>query len=267
MQPRMTLPPIGPMVKRVVQVNVAIYVISLLGYLAFGSTELLTRSVGLAPDIWSDFFPFLPFWQLGTYGFLHSEQPGHLLFNMLGLYFFGSMVEATVGAMRFLVHYLIAILIGGAAFLLVGLLTGDHSNVVGASGGVLAMIVAAACFSPNRTVIFILFPVPLKWLAAGLVGMDLINGALSWRADVGGGGVAYLVHLAGAAYGYLAVRKGWIWSDPIQRQRVRRAIAVEERRQSDARRMDELLEKIHRDGINSLGKREREFLKRVSSKS
>lgn len=265
MQPRMTLPPIGVMVKRIVLVNVAVYVISLLGYLIFGSQELLTRSVGLAPDVWRNFFPFLPVWQIGTYGFLHSEQPMHLLYNMLGLYFFGTMVEATVGSTRFLVHYLAAIAVGGLAFLLLGVITGDYAPVVGASGGVLAMIVAAACFSPNRTVIFILFPIQLKYLAGAVVGLDLINGALSMRSG-GGSSVAHVVHLAGAAYGFLAVKKGWIWADPVQRQRVRRTIAVEERRQSDAQRMDELLEKIHNEGINSLDRREREFLKRVSAK-
>ena len=82
----------------------------------------------------------------------------------------------------------------------------------------------------------------------------------------GGGGTAYLVHLVGAAYGYLAVKKGWIWIDPIQRVQVKRAIADEEKRQSEAQQMDQLLEKIHKDGINSLSKREKDFLKRTSTK-
>ena len=76
----------------------------------------------------------------------------------------------------------------------------------------------------------------------------------------------YLVHLVGATYGFFAVKRGWIWKDPIQRVQVRRAIADEEKRQSEAQRMDALLEKIHKEGINSLDRREREFLKRVSSK-
>ena len=267
MQPRLAFPPLTPMVKRLVVINFSIYVISLLAYLAVKSSRtLIVDSIGLAPGVWQDLAPFLPVWQVGTYGFVHDLGPWHLLMNMLGLYFFGTMVEGAIGSTRFLVHYVAAIVAGGIAFLLVGLTTDMLTPVVGASGGVLAMIVAAACFRPNQTVILLLFPIPLKWLAAGIVGVDFINGALSWRQGGGGGGTSHLVHLVGAAYGFLAVRQRWIWFDPVQRLQVRRAIADEEKRQSDAQRMDALLEKIHKEGINSLDRREREFLKRVSSK-
>ena len=81
-----------------------------------------------------------------------------------------------------------------------------------------------------------------------------------------GDGVAHLVHLGGAAYGFVAVKRGLVWRDPVQRLLVRRAIAAEEKRQTEQHRVDDLLQKIHREGLNSLSRSERAFLKRVSSK-
>ena len=266
--PRFAFPTITPVVKRLVIANAAVYLLTLLLTLVGVGHGVLLDALGLSRGVWATLAPFLPIWQLGTYSFMHDITPGHVLMNMLGLYFFGTMVESTIGSARFIVHYLIAVMLGGLAFLLKEVATDGNAYLVGASGGMLAMIVAAAVFEPNRMVIFLLFPVPLKWLAGGLVAYDLIYGALSWRASVDGmaqtGGTAYIVHLVGAAYGFLAVRQRWIWFDPVQRFKVRRAIADEEKRHTEAQRMDALLEKIHKEGINSLDRGERDFLKRVS---
>lgn len=263
---RFALPAITPMVKRLVVINLVVYAITLLAYLAHPeSRALITRALGLSPADWRGMFPWIPFWQLFTYGFLHEVSPGHVLMNMLLLYFFGTMVEGTLGASRFLCAYLGAMLAGALLFLVVGTLGAQQIPAIGASGAVLGMVVAAACFAPDTRVILIVVPVALKWLAIGIVGLDVINGALSWRSGVDDG-VAHLVHIGGAAYGFIAVRTGLVWRDPIQRVRVRRAIAQEEKRQGEEHQMDDLLEKIHREGLNSLSKREREFLKRVSSR-
>ena len=262
-QYRFAWPPLTPMVKRLLIINLGLYGLVLLAYLAdfWGPIRAF---VGLGPGSWKSWFPLLPVWQLITYGFIHSPSPEHVLFNMLGLYFFGGMVERTVGATRFLSTYLVAILLGGAAFLVVGLVTGSDIPVVGASGGVLAMIVAAACFNPNATVILIMFPIPLKFLAGGIVALDFINGALSWKG--GSDGTAHLVHVVGAVVGFVAVRKGFIWRDPIQAWQRKRAVAEGIKRQEEQQHMDELLGKIHREGMTSLTKREKDFLKRVSKR-
>jgi hypothetical protein len=122
----------------------------------------------------------------------------------------------------------------------------------------MAVLVAMATLQPHMQVIFILFPLRLRTLALILVGLDL------FRMLNGGAGVAWAVHLAGAAYGFLAVRRGWIWGDPLEaleRRRARRQVA---RREDDAARLDELLARIHDQGLNSLSEREKAFLKRVS---
>ena len=113
--------------------------------------------------------------------------------------------------------------------------------------------------------ILIMFPIPLKFLAGGIVGLDLINGALTWRTGQSGG-TAYLVHIVGAAVGFVLVKKGWIWRDPIEMLRRKRAVAAEVKRHGDRERMDALLARIHREGMTSLNRSEKEFLKRVSKR-
>ena len=78
--------------------------------------------------------------------------------------------------------------------------------------------------------------------------------------------VALFVHLGGAAYGYLAARRRWLWIDPFDVLERKRAVAQEERRVSDDVRLDQLLARIKREGLGSLSAAEREFLKRQSER-
>jgi len=242
---------------------------------AFGALFLLVRFVpalgvptfnvlSLSPRLWWEAFPLVPFWQLASYGFMHSPSDVfHVLFNMLALYFFGTMVEGIVGGRRFLVTYLIALLLGGVAQLTLGLVMMAQGVAVpptlGASGAVMCVIVAAAVMMPETRVIFILFPLKLRTLALILVGIDVFR-----MLSAGGSNVAWLVHLTGAAYGFLAVRRRWIWSDPLEVLAVRREVKQRENVAADRARLDALLKQIHNEGIHSLSRRDKEFLKRQS---
>ena len=227
----------------------------------------LIEIFALWPSQWAERLPFVPIWQVLTYGFLHSrEDVFHLLYNLLGIYFFGSMLEGIVGSRRYLAWYLAAIAFGGVVQLTAGLLAsaGDAGPVaytLGASGGVLFLIVACATLRPDALVIFILFPMKLKTLALILVGVDVFR--LLMRRS---GQTAYLVHLAGAALGFSAVKLHWIWIDPLEKLEEQRAAAVQRGAADDARRLDQLLEQIHQRGIGSLSKSEKAFLKRMSSR-
>jgi membrane associated rhomboid family serine protease len=219
----------------------------------------------LRPGAWVESFPLLPFWQVVTYGFLHSTGSAfHLLFNLLGIYFFGSMLEGIIGTRRFLAWYLAAVVVGGLAQLAAGIVSylggTDVGYTLGASGGVLFLIVACATLRPDTLVIFILFPLKLKTLALIMVGLDLF-GLLS-----GTGGTAYLVHIAGAVLGFAAVKLRWVWVDPVERVQEHREASRERSAAEDAQKLDALLKQIHERGIGSLTKREREFLKRMSSR-
>lgn len=227
--------------------------------------EPVLRVLRLDPELWVAWFPFVPLWQVATYGFLHAPfEVGHILFNLLTLYFFGSALEGAIGSRRFLWHYTVALLLGGAVQLALGLASlaagGGAYPTLGASGAVMAVLVAMATLQPNMQVIFILFPLRLRTLALILVGIDV------FRMLSGGAGVAWAVHLTGAAYGFLAVRRGFVWSDPFEALAKRRARAEVEREGLDVRRLDELLARIHEKGLNSLSEREKAFLKRVSKR-
>lgn len=219
----------------------------------------------LDADLWRAWLPFVPLWQLVTYGFLHAPfEVGHVLFNLLTLYFFGTALEGTLGSRRFLWHYMVALVLGGVVQLALSFASlaagGVAYPTLGASGAVMAVLVAMATLQPDTRVIFILVPLRLRTLALILVGLDV------FRMLSGGAGVAWAVHLTGAAYGFLAVRRGFVWSDPFEALAKRRRRVQVEQRQDDAARLDELLARIHDKGLGALSEREKAFLKRVSKR-
>jgi len=258
-------PRLTPAVRRLLWINGSIFVVFwLLAQVfeigVFG--RLYHEVLALSPVTWRSWFPFVPVWQVVTYGFLHDLlSPFHILFNMLMLYFFGTMLEEIVGARRFFVTYLIAIVAGGIVQISVNLIGGHAAETLGASGAVLAVIVATAVMRPNTTVLFLFIPVTLKVMAIVMVALDLFM-ALGGTS----GNTATLVHLSGAAYGFLAVKQRWIWTDPIAAWEARKETVSKERQQDDAERLDRLLRQIHDQGMHSLSRRDREFLRRVSSR-
>lgn len=225
--------------------------------------EFVVEAFALNPRQWVAHFPLVPVWQLLSYGFLHGG-PTHVLFNMLFLYFLGTMLEAEIGGRRFLVFYLVSSALAGACQLALGLALGQAAPIVGASGGVLAVVFAMATLRPGMRVIFILVPVTLRTVALIHLGMDLF-GALS-QLKGHASDAASFAHLTGALFGFLAVRRRWIWRDPLAEVEDWRERREHERGASDEAQLDELLAKIAREGIHALSSRERAFLKRVSQR-
>lgn len=261
-----SMPGLTPVVRALILINAAVFLLSfLLDLSGTAAWPAIRDTFGLKPDLWREWFPFLPVWQLVSYGFLHdTEALLHVVMNMLFLYFLGTMLEGIVGGRRFLVLYLTALVVAGAATVLVGLLAGETRPTIGASGGVLAVVVAMAVLRPHLRVIFIIFPITLKVLALIYVGVDLFGALNSLRGF--DSGVAHLAHLSGAAYGFLAVRRGWVWRDPLMELGAWRRRREREQLIADEARLDQLLAKINRDGIHSLSTREKAFLKRASKR-
>jgi hypothetical protein len=110
----------------------------------------------------------------------------------------------------------------------------------------------------------VIVPIQLKWLAILVVAIESYLAIIAFKA--GSDGIAHLVHLGGAAYGFVAVRTGLIEKDPVEILERRRAVARVERAADDEARMDRLLDKIHKEGMASLTRTEKDFLKRMSSK-
>jgi membrane associated rhomboid family serine protease len=265
--PQLALPQMTRATRALLIANSVALVVSFVIYLAAPATwGRIQDTLGLQPARWREGWPLLPIWQVVTYGFLHSVTDIlHLLLNLLTLYFFGTMLEESIGTRRFVVFYFAAEIVGALFFLVPGILTGGEVAAIGASGAVLGVMVAMATLRPRQRVLFIFVPVTLSFLALVFFGITVFDAALQLKAG-GGGGTAHLVHLGGIVYGFLAVKARWIFADPISALERSRAAREVERRQGDEARIDQLLEKINREGMSSLSKSEREFLKRVSSR-
>lgn len=232
---------------------------------------VVSRHLLLQPDDWRHFFFGLPVWQLVTSGFLHAvTDPMHILMNMLVLYFFGTMLEGVIGTLRFTITYFAAMITGALLFLGVGIVAGAVTGdpqipALGASGACMGVLVAIALLRPHTTVFFIFIPLSLRTLALIFVGFDVFY-LLVEIASKASDGTAHVVHLGGALYAFVAVKSGLIWRDPALAVERRRAVKEVERAASDDQHMDEILAKIHREGMSALSKSEREFLKRVSAR-
>jgi membrane associated rhomboid family serine protease len=187
-------------VMRLVMLNAALYLADLL----FGGREhavtsflALHREDASLPWYW---------WRTLSYAFAHNPfSLQHIGFNMLGLWMFGREVEPLFGRWEFLRFYLAAALVGGVAWLVrvVGF-GGEGGVLLGASGAVVATVILFAMRFPHRQVLFMMvIPMPAWVMALIYVGFDVL-GSLSYSKQA----IAYDVHLAGAAFGFLYCRLG-----------------------------------------------------------
>jgi len=175
-------------------------------------------AIRLVPEEWAAMMPFYspdtglfqPF-QIITYMFTHFDV-SHIFFNMLSLYFMGPMVEMALGPKRFLGLYLISGLVGLAAHFLVGYLPyylgmegagPPMFSVLGASGAVFGVVIAFATLFPDRELMLLFPPIPIKaWvMALILIGVGLYSGLTGT-----GGNVAHFAHLGGALAGFVLAR-------------------------------------------------------------
>ena len=108
-----------------------------------------------------------------SYGLVHGGW-GHLVFNMLTLYFFGPVVEqyfaaafgATAGAILFVVLYVSAIAVSTAGDL-VKYRDDNQYNALGASGAVSAILFASILFEPKMGIYIFMIPIPVPGYTAG----------------------------------------------------------------------------------------------------
>jgi membrane associated rhomboid family serine protease len=261
----------------IIVANVAVWVANLLGANEFP----LSRFLALEGDLPNH---LLKAWELVSYGFVHdSQNPWHLVYNMLALWFFGREVEAIMGRAEFLRFYFTAIVIAGLAWLVsvqIGSpLFAPRMFLVGASGAVMAVLAVFIWYFPRQTVLLWgVLPVP-AWALGVLYFVSDLQGAAS-----GGGQVANVAHLAGAIFGGLYAWQGWnlgLFTDLRERFRRSRMRVVRPEdeapggRAADARSqsaldaelqeaVDRILEKISRSGEGSLTNDERDTLTRAS---
>ena len=200
-------PRLLPVTRALLIANVAVYLLQLV------SGNVLMDWLAL----WPLGYGFMP-WQLLTYGFLHDTGGiGHLAFNMLALYMFGSPLEQTWGGRRFLTFFLVCVAGAGLLQLAVGwwmMAGGAHPYpTVGASGGVFGLLLGYGMLFPNQRMI--VFPLPMEIRARTLVifyaVITLVLGFTGLQP-----GVAHFAHLGGMVFGWLMIRY-WRGQPPFGR--------------------------------------------------
>ena len=145
--------------------------------------------------------PFMP-WQLVTYGFLHGNLM-HIAFNMFALWMFGRELEVMMGPRRFLTYFFTCVIGAGIVQLIVANIQGGLYPTVGASGGVFGILLAYGLAFPNRMIMLMFPPIPMK--AKYFV---LVFGLLELYLGISGNapGVANFAHLGGMLFGFLLLR-------------------------------------------------------------
>jgi membrane associated rhomboid family serine protease len=153
--------------------------------------------------------PFAP-WQVLSYAFLHGSVM-HIAFNMLALWMFGRELEALMGSKRFLAYYFACVVGAALVQLTVARLQGLVYPTIGASGGVFGILLAYGMAFPNRMIMLLIPPIPMR--AKYFV---VLYGLLELYLGVSGNapGIAHFAHLGGMLFGYLLLR---YWS--AQRRR------------------------------------------------
>ncbi len=212
-------------------------------------------------------------WRVITYQFLHAGI-FHLLFNMIGLWVFGGLIERWWGPRRFLAFYLLCGVGGALVFALSSLMPGlamvtTDSTLVGASACVLGCVVGCMMKYPKQQLGLFLIPISFTIFALGAVylALDLLEVLAGGRSA--GGAVA---HLGGAMTGFLLIRKPAMlnWAERLDTSGWRERV---EAKRSQRRRVqtanfeaeiDRILAKVKAQGLASLTKTEKKTLATAS---
>jgi membrane associated rhomboid family serine protease len=158
-------------------------------------------------------------WRFITFQFLHANLT-HILFNMLGLYMFGRLIEEYLGGTRYLAFYLISGIGGPLAYVLLYYLNllnyPPQSPLVGASAGLFGVLIASAMVAPNMRVQMLFPPVELTmkqmaWVYLAIAAATVYFAGGSGQANAGG----VSAHLGGAAVGFLLIKNPRLlsWAD------------------------------------------------------
>lgn len=138
-------------------------------------------------------------WQLVTYMFLHAGF-GHIFFNLFALWMFGQAIENYWGTNRFTVYYFLT---GIGAALLHMFVGGGGAPTLGASGAVYGILLAFGMMFPNRPIMLLFPPIPIKakYFVAIFGIIELVSGLSRTNS-----GVAHFAHLGGMLVGFILIK-------------------------------------------------------------
>jgi membrane associated rhomboid family serine protease len=198
------MPPLPPITQALILINVAMFCLDQ------ALNNVLSLYFGLWPLQSGYFYP----WQVVSYAFLHGSI-GHIFFNMMGLWMFGSELERVWGGRRYIEFLAASILTAAALQLLLSALFGWGNPTVGASGGLFGLLLAFGMMFPNRTIMPLFPPIPMKAkvFVAVYGGIELFLGVTGTAS-----GVAHFAHLGGMLGGWLMLRY-WRGQPPFKPKR------------------------------------------------
>ena len=286
----------GPsLVVIIIWINVVVYLLQAFGMLLVVKVdpetgrEMILPGGGLSREALANF----EFYRFITYMFVHSSAgPLHIVGNILMVYFAGKRVLNLLGPKHFLLIYFLGGILGA-----VGQLVFEENYLIGASAGAFALLCAFATLMPEMELLVLLcFVIPVrlraKYLALGIVGISVFILVVNYALEINSN-IAHIAHLGGALLGWYYVRalgyggrtvsfsdirkarssrrpvptggggtKGG-WARRLRRNKVVDA-KVEEPDASVTEEVDRVLDKIIREGFQSLTKEERQILEEGS---
>ncbi len=227
-------------------------------------------------------------WTLVTYMFLHVDFI-HILFNLLWLYWFGTLFTQILGLKKLLSTYLLGGIAGGLLYVAFYNLfpvfdqVREGSIALGASASVMAVVVATATYQPERRMHLVLIG-PVKIVYIALV-MFIFTSLVDFSVNTGG----KIAHIGGALVGFVFafyykqgkdLSKGFegildgmaTWFKPrkqkmkVTHKRSTDDIEYKRKQVTDQKEIDKILDKISKAGYDSLSSREKELLFKMSDK-
>lgn len=222
-------------------------------------------------------------WTFITYAFLHAGFL-HLLFNMIVLNFSSRLFLTYFTQKQFFGLYLLGGIFAGILFLATDLFLQNNSVLVGASGAIMAVLIAAVTYSPLTEIRLLLIGNVKLWhLGLALFVLDLIQLPMN---NTGG----HIAHVGGAFFGFLYIKllqngtdlskmvSGVIdyfvilfsprKSTPFKKvhkntNTLANTSQPKPQKEFTQQQIDDILDKISKSGYDSLTKEEKEFLFKV----
>jgi membrane associated rhomboid family serine protease len=231
-------------IKILVSVNFGIFLLQTLAQ----TESLFFPLFGLVPKmVWSEFM----LWQPITYLFFHGGI-WHVLINMFVLWMFGGELERLWGKRHFLKYYFSTGVGAGLITMMFGL--NSMTPIIGASGAVYGVLLAYGITYPNRTIyLYGIFPIKSLWFVIGI-------GVIAFMSSFGTiSQISHLTHISGMIIGYFLLKHPVQWNDlwfSIRKKTIEYKIQKNEKQvtqhQAIERDIDSILDKINREGFDSL---------------
>jgi len=239
-------------IKVLVTINFCIFVLQSIAR----AENLFFPLFGLVPKlVWSE----LMIWQPFTYMFFHGGI-WHVLINMFVLWMFGNELERLWGKKFFLNYYFTTGVGAGLVTMIFGL--NSMTPIVGASGAVYGVLLAYGVIYPNRQVyLYGLIPIKSIWFVIGVGAIAFLSSFNEMSQ------ISHLTHLSGMIIGYLLLKKPVRWKTlwfSISKRVMEYKVQKEEKKVLQQhvieRDVDQILDKINREGFNSLSEEEQDRL-------